>query len=88
MDRPTMQEIREAVTAPSVYERAMLERVDESNEELRTIAAHAEKQAKLAEDAAKRAKKDALRARIEAAISLSIALASLLASALGLFPLL
>lgn len=88
MERPTMQEIREAVAAPSVYERAMLDRVDESNEELRTIAAHAEKQAKLAEDAARRAKKDALRARIEAAISLSIALASLLASALGLFPLL
>lgn len=88
MERPTMQEIREAVAAPSVYERAMLDRADESNEELRTIAAHAEKQAKLAEDAAKRAKKDALRARIEAAISLSIALASLLASALGLFPLL
>lgn len=88
MERPTMQEIREAVAAPSVYESAMLERADESNEELRTIAAHAEKQAKLAEDAARRAKKDALRARIEAAISLSIALASLLASALGLFPLL
>lgn len=88
MEKSTIEEIREAVTAPSVYERAMLERVDESNEELRTIAAHAEKQAKLAEDAAKRAKKDARSAKIEAAISLSIALASLLASALGLFPLL
>lgn len=88
MERPTMQEILEAAEGPSVYERAMLERVDESNEELRTIAAHAEKQAKLAEDAAETAKKDALRARIEAAISLSIALASLLGAALGWFPLL
>lgn len=88
MDRPTIEEIHEAVTGPSVYERAMLERVDESNEELRTIAAHAEKQAKLAEDAAETAKKDALRARIEAAISLVIALASLLGAALGWFPLL
>ena len=83
-----MQEIREAVTAPSVYEHAMLDCADESNEELRTIAAHAEKQAKLAEDAAKRAKKDARSARIEAAISLLIALASLLGAALGWFPLL
>lgn len=88
MERPTMQEIREAVAAPSVYESAMLERADESNEELRTIAAHAEKQAKLAEDAAKRAKKDARSARIEAAISFLIALASLLGAALGWFPLL
>lgn len=88
MDRTTMQEIFEAVAEPSVYERAMLERVDESNEELKTIAAHAEKQAKLAEDAAKRAKKDALSAKVEAVISLAIALASLLASALGWFPLL